>query len=112
LLRFSVRDTGIGIPADKLQAIFEPFEQVDGSVSRRYGGTGLGLAISTQLVRLMGGRLGVESTLGQGSCFTFTAAFGLPAEAPEPPPIDIHGLPVLVVDDNAVSRQTLVEMLS
>ncbi len=111
-LRFAVSDTGIGIPANKLRAIFEPFEQVDGSVSRRYGGTGLGLAISSQLVGLMGGRLEVDSTEGKGSLFTFTAGFGLPAGAPGPEPVDIHGLPVLVVDDNAVSRQILTEMLS
>ncbi len=111
-LRFSVSDTGIGIPANKLGSIFEPFEQVDGSVTRRYGGTGLGLAISSQLVGLMGGRLEVESTEGKGSRFTFTASFGLPAGAAAPEPVDVHGLPVLVVDDNAVSRQTLAEMLA
>jgi two-component system sensor histidine kinase/response regulator len=110
-LRFAVSDTGIGIPADKLRAIFEPFEQVDGSVSRCHGGTGLGLAIASQLVGLMGGRLEVESTVGKGSRFAFTALFGLPAGAAAPEPVDVHGLPVLVVDDNAVSRQILAEML-
>jgi PAS domain S-box-containing protein len=111
-LRFTVRDTGIGIPADKLQAIFEPFEQVDGSISRRFGGTGLGLTIASQLVAMMGGRLEVQSTPGRGSRFIFTAALGLPAEAAAPEPVDVHGLPVLVVDDNALSRQTLAEMLA
>jgi PAS domain S-box-containing protein len=111
-LRFTVSDTGIGIPADKLQAIFEPFEQVDGSASRRYGGTGLGLAISSQLAALMGGRLAVESTPGQGSRFSFTAVFGLASGAAGPEPVDIHGLPVLVVDDNAANRKVLAEMLA
>jgi two-component system sensor histidine kinase/response regulator len=122
-LEFEVRDTGIGIPADKLPSIFEPFEQVDGSTTRRYEGTGLGLAISSQLVQLMGGRpagpgnwIHVRSEVGQGSCFSFSARFDLvmgqemqlgPVE-----PADLRGLRVLVVDDNATQRSVLVELLS
>jgi PAS domain S-box-containing protein len=112
LVHFTVSDTGVGIPADKQKAIFEPFEQVDGSVSRRFGGTGLGLAIAAQLVGLMGGKLAVDSAPGQGSRFTFTAVFALPPEAPPPEPVDLHGLPVLVVDDNASTRGSLLEMLA
>src|SRR5262249_74747 len=115
-LSFEVRDTGIGIPPDKHRSIFEPFEQVDGSVSRRYGGTGLGLAICSQLVNLMGGRLSVQSSPGQGSSFHFTARFGLVpgpvAGSPTREPPDVHGLRVLVVDDNATNRAILEEMLS
>jgi PAS domain S-box-containing protein len=115
-LHFEVRDTGIGIPPEKQQAIFEPFEQVDGSASRRYGGTGLGLAISAQLAAMMGGRIWVVSAPGQGSTFHFTARFGLqgePQAGPCPPePADLHGLQVLVVDDNATNRRILGELLT
>jgi PAS domain S-box-containing protein len=115
-LHFSVRDTGIGIPAEKQQTIFQPFEQVHASTTRRYGGTGLGLAISARLVELMGGRIWVESEPGQGATFHFTARLGRPeqsivaARPDEPAPL--NGLPVLVVDDNDTNRRILREMLS
>src|SRR5262249_32751458 len=114
-LHFEVRDTGIGIPRDKQQAIFEPFEQVDGSTTRKYGGTGLGLAISAQLVQLMGGRLDVRSAEGQGSTFHFTVRLGVvgtPGELPPREPPDVHGLRVLIVDDNATQRAILRELLA
>jgi signal transduction histidine kinase/CheY-like chemotaxis protein/HPt (histidine-containing phosphotransfer) domain-containing protein len=114
-LHFVVRDTGIGIPADKLQGIFAPFEQGDSSMARKYGGTGLGLTISRRLVELMGGRIWVESVVGEGSRFHFTVQAGVtggPHGRDVPmAALPLHGLPVLVVDDNATSRQTLVEML-
>ena len=116
VLRFSVRDTGIGIPADKLDLLFKAFSQVDASTTRKYGGTGLGLAITSQLVRMMEGRAWVESAEGQGSTFHFTARFGLaPHPAPRAAPVDmarLQGLPVLVVDDNSTNRRILHELLA
>ena len=114
-LRFSVRDTGIGIPADKLDAIFQPFSQADVSTTRRYGGTGLGLTISVQLVELMGGRIGAESQPGRGSTFHFTARFGLGKDTPTAEAQEkreqLESLPVLIVDDNQTNRRILEEML-
>ncbi len=114
-LHFAVRDTGIGIGPEKQQAIFHPFTQADASTTRKYGGTGLGLAIALQLVKLMHGRLWLESKLGQGSTFHFSARFGLSKQPViYPPPlkeVDVVGLPVLVVDDNATNRQILDETL-
>jgi PAS domain S-box-containing protein len=114
-LHVAVTDTGIGIPADKLQAIFQPFEQVDSSTTRKYGGTGLGLSIAAKLVTLMGGRLWVESEVGRGSTFHFTARFGvsqsLTAGLAEMRLAGLRDVPVLVVDDHATNRHILVEML-
>jgi signal transduction histidine kinase/CheY-like chemotaxis protein/ligand-binding sensor domain-containing protein len=113
-LRFTVRDTGVGIPPDKQRMIFDAFTQADGSTTRRYGGTGLGLAIAAQLVTLMGGRIAVDSEVGQGSTFTFTARFGRAgstARRRRARPVDLEGLPVLVVDDNATNRTILTEAL-
>ena len=115
VLRFSVRDTGVGIPADRQQHVFEPFTQADGSVTRKYGGTGLGLTISAQLVQLMGGRLSVESVRGSGSTFHFAASFAIvdaPAAAAEvPDTVDLCGIRVLIVDDNATNRRLLEKMV-
>jgi CheY-like chemotaxis protein len=113
LLHFSVRDTGIGIPANKQQLIFEAFAQADGSTTRKYGGTGLGLAISSHLVAMMGGRIWVESAPDGGSTFHFTAHFGLSGLSglAVPLPADLRDMGVLVVDDNATSRRILEELL-
>ena len=115
VLHFTVSDTGIGIPAEKQSLIFEMFEQADSSTTRRYGGTGLGLAIATRLAALMAGRIWVESELGRGRRFHFTARFGLaPSPAAEEGPPDLtplEGMRVLVVDDHAVNRRVLAEML-
>ena len=115
-LHFTVKDTGIGIPPDKLETVFEPFAQADSSTTRLYGGTGLGLAIVSQLVNLMGGRIWVESKPGEGSTFHFLITFSSP-EGPEEEIVsvgyeDIRDLPVLVVDDNATNRKVLSEMLT
>jgi PAS domain S-box-containing protein len=115
-LHFSVRDTGCGIPADKLDRVFEAFEQADMSTTRKYGGTGLGLTISSQIIALMGGRVWVESELGKGSTFHFTARLGVQL-APSGSkamrrPEALLNLPVLVVDDNATNRRILQEMLT
>ena len=115
LLHFKVRDTGIGIPSNKLRAIFDPFTQADNTTTRRYGGTGLGLTISRQLVELMKGRIWVESETGVGSTFQFTARFGLstaPARRPAAGAVDLRRLPVLVVDDNATNRRILREVVA
>ena len=115
VLHFTVTDTGIGIAKDKQNAIFEAFRQADSSTTRVYGGSGLGLAISSQLVGMMGGRLWVDSDLGQGSKFHFTANFGLPKEVAVRPAIrsllNLRDLPVLVVDDNGTNRRILHDIL-
>ena len=113
-LHFAVTDTGPGIPPDKQSLIFGAFAQADSSMARRFGGTGLGLAISARLVELMGGRIWVESELGKGSTFHFTAYFGVQNEAvamQKVKEIDLEGLPVLVADDNDTNRGILTEML-
>jgi signal transduction histidine kinase/CheY-like chemotaxis protein len=110
LLRFSVRDTGIGIPSDRLEALFSPFTQVDGSTTRKYGGTGLGLSISKRLAELMGGEIGVESEAGKGSEFWFTVRLEKQPDgqmAKMPPPADLCGVRALIVDDNAANREIL-----
>ena len=112
-LKVRVEDTGIGIPAEKLESVFEKFAQVDGSSTRRHEGTGLGLAIAARLVDLMDGKIGIESEIGCGSVFWFTAA--MPAHeqgvAAPPVPVDVTGARVLVIDDNPVNREILLEQL-
>ena len=112
VIRFEVTDTGIGIPKDKLESLFSPFTQVDGSTTRKYGGTGLGLSISKQLSELMGGSVGAKSEEGRGSTFWFTAVFEKrPAQHGSLPP-DIAGARVLVVDDNATNRLLATTLLA
>jgi signal transduction histidine kinase/CheY-like chemotaxis protein/HPt (histidine-containing phosphotransfer) domain-containing protein len=114
LLRFSVRDTGIGIPADKLDCLFQSFSQVDTSTTRKYGGTGLGLAISKRLSEMMGGEIGVNSEPGNGSEFWFTIRLSLQSEQnrQRTTSTPIQGMRVLVVDDNATNREILMTRLA
>ena len=116
VLHFAVSDTGIGIPEDKAAHIFGAFEQADSTTTRRFGGTGLGLAISSRLVESMGGKISLESRIGHGSTFHFTAKFPVATgDAPTGPilkPAVIRDTPVLIVDDNATNRRILMEMLS
>ena len=110
-LRCSVRDTGIGIPAEKHRQIFEAFAQADSSTTRQYGGTGLGLTISSRLVELMGGAITVESEVGRGSTFSFTMRVGLQEDAAtrpmRPDAARLKGMRALIVDDNATNRRLL-----
>ncbi len=118
--RFRVRDTGIGIPPDLREHIFEAFQQADGSVSRKYGGTGLGLSISSQLVAIMGGSLQVNSEIGQGSTFEFSVQFPIATEFEEigagkpagAEGADCDPLDILVVEDNAVNRRVIEGLLA
>ena len=114
LLRFSVKDSGIGIPAAKQGLMFQKFTQADASTTRQYGGTGLGLAISKQLAEMMGGEIGIVSEEGHGSEFWFTARFGKQAglERNVPPPAQIRGVHILVVDDSATNREILAAQLN
>jgi len=118
LARFSVRDTGIGIPLDKQAAIFEAFSQAERSTARKYGGTGLGLSISARLAELMGTRIELESEPGKGSTFSFTIALGMggsasgEAAASHPAPVIIpEGLRILVAEDNPINQTLAVRML-
>jgi signal transduction histidine kinase/DNA-binding response OmpR family regulator len=109
-LTIAVRDTGVGIAASAIDRLFKPFSQADPSVARQYGGTGLGLAISARIVELMGGRIGVESTLNVGSTFWVSVDLRCPPQAPPAPPL--AGRRVLVVDSHARRRDALVRLLS
>jgi len=113
-LHVKVEDTGVGIAKDKCDNVFEKFSQVDNSATRKHEGTGLGLAISSSLIELMGGEIGVESTLGEGSTFWF--AIELPVhhdeEKPRNVPRDVTGSHILIIDDNAVNRSILEEQMA
>jgi signal transduction histidine kinase/DNA-binding response OmpR family regulator/HPt (histidine-containing phosphotransfer) domain-containing protein len=113
-LKFSVRDSGIGMTDAQTAKLFQPFSQADSSTTRKYGGTGLGLTISKRLAEMMGGQIWVQSEQGRGSTFSFTANFGLGKEKTKKrfkPSADLRDMKVLVVDDNATSRSIFQEML-
>ncbi|MEQ9380134.1 MAG: response regulator, partial [Pirellulales bacterium] len=116
VLHYTIHDTGIGMPQDKLKHVFEAFEQADTSTTRRFGGTGLGLAITQRLTEMMEGDVWAESQEGEGSTFHFTARFGVPKHQPveirRASERGIEGVRTLIVDDNATNRQLLTEMLS
>jgi CheY-like chemotaxis protein/HPt (histidine-containing phosphotransfer) domain-containing protein len=114
-LHFAVRDTGVGIPAEKQRLIFDAFSQADTSTTRHYGGTGLGLAISTKLVALMGGQISVESEIGNGSAFHFSLRLRVesrPLRQPRLDPVTLKNMSVLVIDDNQTNRRILEEMFA
>ena len=114
VLHFEVMDTGIGIPPQKQQFIFDAFSQADGSTTRKYGGTGLGLSISSRLVNMMNGNIWVESEVGTGSTFHFTADVGTvenPARAATSDSVNLWGVRVLIVDDNELNRSILKRLL-
>jgi len=113
ILQFDVRDTGIGIPADRRDLLFEPFTQVDASTTRKYGGTGLGLAICKQLVELMGGMIDIDSTPGEGTTFWFTVDLQIIETPMAVAQVNalLRGVRVLVVDDNAINREIFSEQL-
>jgi signal transduction histidine kinase/CheY-like chemotaxis protein/ligand-binding sensor domain-containing protein len=114
MLHFAVRDTGVGIPPEKQDKLFQAFEQADSSITRQYGGTGLGLAISLRIVQMMGGRIWMESVPGVGSTFHFTVAFTTPAGSVEPSAPttvpEVRGVSVLIIDDNSTNRTILEEL--
>ncbi|WP_308873825.1 response regulator [Thiothrix subterranea] len=116
---FAVRDTGIGIPRDKQASIFQPFQQADSSITRRYGGTGLGLTISSQLITMMGGTLRVDSDVGDGSIFYFSVPFAIVAHVKPTAPVAPQALlraervlSILLAEDNAVNRMLAVRLLN
>src|SRR5262249_35017109 len=114
IIRFEVADTGIGIPPEVAERLFQPFSQADSSTTRRYGGTGLGLAICKRLTEAMGGEIGVDSEVGVGSTFWFTVRLKPASPGPLVPSGEVH-LPrarILVVDDNATNRRVLEEQLA
>ncbi|MEO1131577.1 MAG: response regulator, partial [Cyanobacteria bacterium J06639_1] len=114
-LQFAIRDTGIGIPRDRLQRLFKPFTQIDASMTRQYGGTGLGLAISKRLSEIMGGSMWVESEVDRGSTFSFTIeavpVTDIQWQAPLAPPPELQGKRVLIVDDNATNCEILMRQM-